>query len=50
MKYARNIFTYPITNDNKAIGLLKKYRAEANAAKNYTQNPYDLGNNQNSNM
>ena len=28
MKYARNIFNYCIINDAKAIGLLKKYRAE----------------------
>jgi hypothetical protein len=34
MKYARNVFNFAIVNDAKAFGLLKKYRAEVNAAKN----------------
>ncbi|KRX05294.1 P-loop containing nucleoside triphosphate hydrolase [Pseudocohnilembus persalinus] len=34
LKYARNIFNWPVVNDAKEIGLLKKYRAEVNSVKN----------------
>lgn len=34
LKYVRNIFNWPIVSDAKKMGLLKKYRAEVNAAKN----------------
>jgi len=34
LNYAKNIFNYGIVNDSKAIGLLKKYRAEINTIKN----------------
>ncbi len=34
MKYARNIFNFPVVNDSKAFGLLKKYRAEVNSVRN----------------
>ena len=32
MKKAENIFNFPIVNDSKAIGLLKKFRSECLAA------------------
>ena len=45
LRYAKNIFNFGIINDNKAIGLLKKYRAEINSAKNNNNNVVN-GNNQ----
>ena len=34
LKFARNVFNFPIANESKAIGLLKKYRTEIFANKN----------------
>ena len=36
LNYTKNIFNFGIVNDSKAIGLLKKYRAELNSKKNST--------------
>jgi len=49
LRYAKNIFNFGIINDNKSIGLLKKYRAEINTAKNNSNNQIVGvgGNNQN---
>ena len=33
LKYAKNIQNFPITNNSKAFGLLKKFRVEINASK-----------------
>lgn len=33
LQYAKEIMNFPITNDHKAYGLLKKFRAETLAAR-----------------
>lgn len=43
LRYAKNIFNFGIINDNKTIGLLKKYRVEINSAKNNNNTIGNMG-------
>ena len=43
IRYAKNIFNFGIINDNKTIGLLKKYRGEINSVKNNNNTIGNMG-------
>jgi len=43
LRYAKNIFNFGIINDNKTIGLLKKYRGEINSVKNNNNTIGNMG-------